>query len=327
MEKILVIQTAFIGDAILATGILEKLHKTYPEAAIDYLVRKGNESLFIEHPFLNKVIVWNKGEGKYKALFKLLKQIRKEHYDVVVNVQRFAATGFLTAFSNAKLKIGFNKNPFSFLFTISIKHIIGTKENPIHEIERNQMLISDITLGQAEKPKLYPSETNHKKVLAYKTEPYICIAPASVWFTKQFPVNKWIEFLNIIDPNLQVYILGAANDADLCNDIIKNTSHKKVVNLAGRLNFLDSASLMQNASNNYVNDSAPMHIASSVNAKTTAIYCSTISSFGFGPLSSDSRVIEVNNDNLKCRPCGLHGKNQCPEKHFNCANLIDVNFF
>ena len=45
-NKILVIQTAFIGDAILATGLLEKLHESYPQAQIDYLVRKGNEPLF-----------------------------------------------------------------------------------------------------------------------------------------------------------------------------------------------------------------------------------------------------------------------------------------
>jgi len=42
-NKILVIQTAFIGDAILATGVLEKLHRHFPESKIDFLVRKGNE--------------------------------------------------------------------------------------------------------------------------------------------------------------------------------------------------------------------------------------------------------------------------------------------
>lgn len=327
MQKILVIQTAFIGDAILATGILEKLHKTYPDAAIDYMVRKGNEGLFIDHPFINKVIIWNKAEGKYRSLFKLLKQIRQSKYDVLVNVQRFAATGFLTAFSNAKIKIGFNKNPFSFLFTISVKHIIGNESTPMHEIERNQMLIADISTGKAEKPKLYPSLKNHSAVLQLKKEQYICIAPASVWFTKQLPVNKWIEFLDIIQSDLQVYLLGAGGDFKLCEKIIAGTKHKKITSLAGKLNFLESACLMQDAANNYVNDSAPMHIASSVNAITTAIYCSTLPSFGFGPLSTVYNIVEVKNELLKCRPCGLHGKKECPEGHFKCGNLIDINLF
>ena len=71
----------------------------------------------------------------------------------------------------------------------------------------------------------------------------------------------------------------------------------------------------------YVNDSAPQHLASSVNANTTALFCSTVSSFGFGPLSENSVVIE-NDLNLTCRPCGLHGHKECPKKHFDCGHQI-----
>ena len=62
---------------------------------------------------------------------------------------------------------------------------------------------------------------------------------------------------------------------------------------------------------NYVNDSAPMHMASAVNAPTTAIYCSTIPSFGFGPVATDSVIVETKKE-LECRPCGLHGRKKCP---------------
>ena len=109
--KFLVIQTAFIGDVVLATGILEKLHEYYPDACIDYMVRKGNEGLVSGHPFLHNVLVWNKKAGKYKNLLALLKQIRAERYDKVINVQRYATTGFVTVFSNAKETIGFDKTP------------------------------------------------------------------------------------------------------------------------------------------------------------------------------------------------------------------------
>jgi heptosyltransferase-2 len=81
---------------------------------------------------------------------------------------------------------------------------------------------------------------------------------------------------------------------------------------------------MKDARMNFTNDSAPMHIASAMNAPVTAIYCSTVPRFGFGPLSDDSRIIEIAND-LYCRPCGIHGYHSCPEKHFNCAFQIDVN--
>jgi len=80
---------------------------------------------------------------------------------------------------------------------------------------------------------------------------------------------------------------------------------------------------MEGALMNYMNDSAPMHLASAMNAPTTAIFCSTIPAFGFGPLADDRTVIE-SDQKLTCRPCGIHGSKDCPEKHFDCAEKIPV---
>src|SRR5207249_4508884 len=110
-------QTAFIGDVVLATGLIEKLHQHLPDATIDFLVRKGNETLLTNHPLLREVLVWDKKKKKLSNLFTILKRIRQNKYDRVINVQRFAATGILTAFSGAKETIGFDKNPLSFLFS------------------------------------------------------------------------------------------------------------------------------------------------------------------------------------------------------------------
>ena len=60
---------------VLATGILEKLHAYFPDARIDFMVRKGNEGLLKDHPFLNELLIWDKKAGKMKNLFKLLKYI------------------------------------------------------------------------------------------------------------------------------------------------------------------------------------------------------------------------------------------------------------
>ncbi len=96
-----------------------------------------------------------------------------------------------------------------------------------------------------------------------------------------------------------------------------------MINLAGKLSFLSSAALMKGARMNYVNDSAPMHFASAVNAPVTAVYCSTIPSFGYGPLSDRSFIVETPVA-LHCRPCGLHGHTKCPEGHFHCAVKIQT---
>src|SRR6476661_2129737 len=315
MKKFLVIQTAFIGDVVLATGILEKLHHFYPEAEIDLLVRKGNEGLFTNHPFLYKLLIWDKKKNKYKNLFEVLKEIRQRKYDVVINVQRFAATGFLTVFSGACTTIGFDKNPWSFLFTKKIKHRISDDANIVHEIERNNDLIAELTDEKPERPKLYPSQEDFEKVKQYRQQPYICIAPASVWFTKQYPKEKWITFIDALSKDLQVYLIGAKDDIALCDAIKNGSQHSLITNLSGQLNFLQSAALLKGALMNYVNDSAPMHFASAVNASVTAVYCSTVPAFGFGPLSEKKFIVEIPKP-LYCRPCGLHGYRACSEGHF-----------
>lgn len=86
MQKILVVQTAFIGDVVLATALIEKLHAAYPQAAIDMLVRKGNEQLFSGHPFLRETLVWNKKQAKYRNLFAMIAKIRKRKYDLVADM-------------------------------------------------------------------------------------------------------------------------------------------------------------------------------------------------------------------------------------------------
>lgn len=318
MLKFLIIQTAFIGDVVLATGLIEKLHFYFPDVEIDFLVRKGNEALLAGHPHLHDVLVWNKREGKLKNWWKLLHSIRQRKYDKVINVQRFAATGLLTVFSGAGMTIGFDKNPMSFLFTEKVKHVISTLDAPKHEVDRNDELVRPFTGNKMFRPVLYPSQQDAEAVAHYKINPYICIAPASVWFTKQYPQQKWISFLQQLPAGYQVYLLGAPGDMALCDGIIQQCLNPDIKNLCGQLSFLQSAALMKDAVMNYVNDSAPMHFASAVNAPVTAVYCSTIPSFGFGPLSDKSFIVEIR-EPLYCRPCGLHGYKACPQGHFRCA--------
>jgi lipopolysaccharide heptosyltransferase II len=357
VQKFLVIQTAFIGDVVLATGIIEKLHAYFPEAQIDFLVRKGNEALLKDHPFLHEVLVWDKKKHKLRNLWDMWRRIRRTRYDKVINVQRFAATGLLTAFSGARETIGYDKNPLSRLFSKRVPHIVsydirhgrgarssasgafagdpvsgsersfirdpvsGDEGRPKHEIDRNQTLVRDFTDDIPARPRLYPSPADYAKVQEYKGAAYITISPASVWFTKQYPKEKWIHFIDKVPPSYRIYLLGAPSDAAGCEEIRSTARHPSITILAGQLSFLQSAALMQDAVMNYVNDSAPMHFASSVNALVTAVYCSTIPAFGFGPLSDKKFIVETK-EPLDCRPCGLHGYKACPLGHFRCAYQI-----
>lgn len=319
MQKILIIQTAFIGDVILATPIAEKLHARFPQAQIDFVVRKGNEPLFEDHPFIKNVFVWNKKQNKMAGLLKLVLEIRKQHYDLCINLQRFFSSGVIAALAGAKEKRGFLKNPLSFFYDKSFKHELG---NGKHEVERNISIIEDLTDGIMQMPKLYPSNVDSEFVRTYQKKEYVCMAPASIWFTKQLPISKWVE-LSLKLQGKKIYMLGAKGDITLCESIKQKSGNADIEILCGKLSFLQSAALMKGAIMNYVNDSAPLHLCSSVDAPVTAFFCSTIPEFGFGPLSTKSLVIETK-EKLPCRSCGLHGYKNCPEGHYKCAHTIII---
>ncbi len=292
---------------------------------IDILVRKGNESLLTEHPYINEVIVWNKKEKKYKNLFSVIKKLRKTNYAYVYNLQRYASTGFITWFIKADLKIGYSSNPISFAYDRKIKHDL---ESGKHEVERNFELIDEEIESNCKhplKPKLYPT-TEDKLVVSSLTEElndFVVMAPASVWFTKQLPLQKWVELIQKQPSDLKICLIGAPSDQNLINQIIADAGTLNCVNLAGKLSLLQSAALIERAKRTFVNDSAPLHLASAMNAPVTAFFCSTVPAFGFGPLSDDSKIAEVE-EKLSCRPCGLHGYKSCPEGHFDCGLKIVI---
>lgn len=313
-KNILVIQTAFTGDAILGTAMLETLHFAYQDAKISYLVRKGNESLFSEHPYLHELLVWDKKNNKNKNLFLMVKEIRKRRYDLVITLQRFASSGILAAFSGSDDIRGFQKNPISFLFHKRIPHSLSDGR---HETERNFDLVRDLCPINR-KPRLYPSQQHFKTV--ERKRPYVCLAPASVWPTKQWPAVHFAELIKHLSDEIDIVLTGGKSDFGLCEEIIR-LSGKPATNLAGKYNMLESSALIAGATVTVSNDSAPVHMASAMNAPVIEIYCSTVPQFGFSPLSDQMRTIETT-ENLSCRPCGIHGKKSCPQKHFKCGNDI-----
>lgn len=331
MKRILVIQTAFLGDVVLATSIMEKLHARFPDARIDAVVRKGNEGLFNDHPFLHRLFVWNKQEHRTRNLTKLIGELRKTRYDHIINCQRFFSTGLITVLARGGEKVGYDKNPLSLFFARKVKHVMPdpaevrkTKEPAlhaqVHEVDRLNALIQHLTDHERPLPKLHPTGTDRARVA--RTRPYVCIAPGSVWFTKQWPEEKWVELIKRLPSEHDVLLIGGPTDAAACERIVQGAGRGEV--MAGRSSLLETAALVEHAHMNYVNDSAPLHVASAMNAPVTAVFCSTVPEFGFGPLNANGRVAAVPVP-LTCRPCGIHGYKACPLGHFKCALEIPVS--
>jgi len=298
--------------------VLEHLHKHLQEARVDVLVRAGNESLFDGHPFVHRVYSWNKKQRKYRSLFRLTGAIRNEKYDAVINLQRHTASAMLTILSGAKQTAGFDESFLSRFFTFRVKHRIGKAGDVdyTHEVQRCIELTKPWATQEFTLPKLYPSSNDEGTIARYVNDSFITISPSSVWMTKQTPPEVWQKLISAT--KLKIYLLGAPTDVAQCALLAEGNAHVEV--LAGKLSLLQSAALMRHAQMNYTNDSAPLHLCSAVDAPVTAVFCSTIPEFGFGPLSHRSKVVQTR-ELLDCRPCGIHGQSACPKRHFKCGKI------
>jgi len=324
VNTILIIQTAHMGDVILALPVAQRLHRQFPQATVHFLVRKGNEKLLHHHPAIDHIHIWDKTRNKTANLLKLTGELRRQRFDLAVNLQRFFSSGLIMAAVPAKVKVGFDKNPLSFFYDRKMPHRIPRQPTGdyLHEVERNLSVLRDFAPTAIERPRLYPGPADWEKVAPHvQQRPYFVIAPASVWFTKQWPPERWRELARALPAGSPVYLIGSPADSPLADKVANGLSN--AVNLCGEFSLLQSAALMKEAERVFVNDSAPMHLASAMNAPVTVVYCSTMPAFGFGPLADDSHIIEAS-DPLQCRPCGLHGHRACPKGHFKCARFIEV---
>lgn len=331
MQKaLLIIQTAFIGDTILASSFAREVSREYPEHEIHFLCRYGNQSVLDGLPFIHKLWVWDKRGSKYQSLWRMIKELRQYRFEVVFNLHRHFNSGLVSLCMRAAQTVGFKQNPLSVFYSKKVNHRIPhtVQGKSWHEVQRNLQLLQAVKSNypmpinpKLVRPQLPITEIHRQKVQEYKSKmPYVVVAPASVWFTKQWEEASYQGLVALLSQRFQVYLIGGPDDHSLC-ERVKATSTS--VNLCGKLNLLESAALMEEAVRVFVNDSGPLHLASSVNAPSTSFFCATIKEFGYGPLSDDSQVLE-SPEKLTCRPCGLHGHVSCPQDHFKCAKNITV---
>lgn len=330
-EKILVIQTAFLGDVILTLPLIQSLKKIKPNTEIDFLCIPDTANVLENHPSINRVIKYDKmGKQKTEKFFDVLLHLRDYKYDYILCPHRSVRSALLTYFSKASNRIGFDRNALSFLLTNKIPYIKNE-----HEINRNLEFIKAIqSLDKnyekiLQKPNLYPSESDFKFTEKLINESgvsgnTVSFAPCSKWFTKQLTINKSIEVISELTRNhLNVILIGGAEDFEFCREAERNTNSRQLKNFCGRLTPLQSYLMIKSTSVLITVDSAAQHLGAASGVPIILIYSSTDSSFGFYPLTSEFEIIQ--NEKLTCRPCTDHGRKKCPLGHFNCINELSAS--
>lgn len=322
-KRVLILQTAFLGDVVLATPIAEAIKKSYPEWDVDFLVTPQSANLLENNPNISNVLTYDKKQREkgIKGFFSIINKIEAGTYDIALVPHRSIRSAAIVRIAGIKQRIGFDKSAGSFLFTEVIKY-----EHDLHEVERNLKLAESLNSSVSEiNPRLYPSLNDLKiseKILKgsdiLKNKPIIAIAPGSIWPTKRWPLDRYIDLAEmLVKDGFGVVVLGGEKDKALFEKI----SIEGVKVLAGNTTLLESAALLKKCEALVTNDSAPLHFAVAVDTPVVAIFGATAPKFGFYPYNSDDVVIDRD---LPCRPCTIHGGMKCPIGTFECMLDIDA---
>ena len=296
--KILIIHTAFIGDIVLSTPLIQKLKDLYPKSKIDYLTLPTNQSVLYNNPNLNEIILYDKkGKDKgIKGFLKVLKILKQKKYDYAVIPHRFIKSILLAKLAKISDIVGFDVATGSSLLDKKVHYDMKK-----HEVERLLNLVE--YEGEKIPVRIYPAKENFVKIekmlknsgyTGKKEQKLILVAPGSQRPEKMWPIEKYREVIQKLKKNENYFIgiTGSKSEKELPLNFEKD---KNVIDFRGEISLVEFGALISKADVVVGNDSSPIHIASGFEKPfVIGIFGPGKRSLGFFPWTEKSNVIEDN---------------------------------
>jgi len=317
-QKILVIRFSAIGDIILTTPVIRALKKQYPNAEIHYLTKKRHVDLVKYNPYLNRVITF---DPEHTSLYSLIVQLRQQQYDWVIDLHKNLRSTMIRTFLSAKRTTTYTKGYWRRFLLIQFKYQSAKPYSHVIDKYFSRIKKYGVNNDQQGTEVFYPRELKEgiKKLFSLSGNEIVAICPGASYFTKRWTKDGFEEVGRaLIKEGKKVVCLGAESEKELCEGIAHAIGARS---LAGKLNLLEAAYVLQSSSLAITNDSGLLHLAESQNTPVVAIFGSTVEELGF--FSSLKESVIVQNKEINCRPCHGKGKNKCPKSHFNCMKKND----
>lgn len=337
--KILVIQTAFLGDLLLSTPLLKNLRRLYPHVEIFLVCRRGFGSLFKQLSLVEHVFEIEKKNKKSYSL--VTESLSRETFDLLLAPHESFTTAQMVRKLNAKTKVGFRKwwNKTIFDRRVSkdyslpdalrqLSLMTGMDEEVGNRIEKFKSeqkkwksrfgLLSPVPDWASAIVSL-PTNEMSKESYSFLSDKFIVLFPGSVWKTKQWIAEGFYDVLRYFhQKQYQIVLLGTQQEFELCQGLSRGFD--KTFNLAGKTNLLESLQILARSEFVFANDSAGQHLAALVGVNTISIFGPTVQSLGYR--AWNSRAVIVEKSGLTCRPCGKHGHHRCPVGTHECMTSI-----
>ncbi len=310
----LVIQTAFLGDVVLSTGLLTALARRH--GPVDVLVRPAAVPLVETHPAVAAAFGFDK-RGRDRGLGglqRMARRLRRRGYRRAYLPHRSLRTALLARLAGIPERIGFRDGTGAWLQTRRIARPAGA-----HEAER-LLALAEPAPGTVAEVSLGLTDDDRAEAYAWLADRgvgdgFVALAPGSVWATKRWPAFP--DLVKLVGG--RIVVVGGPEDAPLAARLV-DAAPDRVASAVGQASLRVSAALIERAAVLVTNDSAPLHLASAVGTPVVVIFGPTAPRLGFGPRGPAAAVVE--RTDLGCRPCSAHGPARCPLGHHRCMREI-----
>lgn len=333
--KILIIRFSSAGDIVLTSPVIRTLKAQLQDVEIHYATKAAYRGVIEANPYIDQVHVLN------DSLWKLYGELKKEAFDVVIDLHHNRRTWILKRFLGAK-NYSFDKLNWQKWLMVRFKvNQLPSK----HIVDRYMETVAPLnvkmdTLGL---DYFIPDRDVVENDWLPETHRngFYALVIGGMHATKRLPTNRLIELCDRI--NKPIILLGGKEDQAVGETIeqffiqgdsndpreqqLQNELGKKalVYNACGKFNFNQSASLVQQAVAVFSHDTGLMHVAAAFKKKVFSIWGNTIPEFGMYPYRTSFTIFE--NKKLDCRPCSKIGFGKCPKGHFKCMNDLYFDFW
>ena len=326
-KKILIIKLGAMGDLILSVPSFRMVQNRFSDASLTLIVDKKLAPLIAESPYLRDVIlVHRKRLSNFLYLLKIAKRIRKEGFDVSIDLQNTKWTYLLAFLGGIPKRFGFSRGKLGFLLNRPDK----TFEIEDAPVRHQYRILSKIGVKEIDETlELWPKEACFQKindlfkVLKSDSNTQIIgfvVGSSPKWETKRWPVKNFSKLAEkfLENSNIRIILLGSAEDRMIAKDF-GSFPENRLLNLIGKTSLEELVCVISKLNLLVTGDTAPLHIACAVNVSLVALFGPTDSKRHMPP---NSRAT-VLSKHLPCQPCY---NEICKEKEtLACLTHISVN--
>lgn len=330
VKKILVVKLRHLGDVLLTAPVFSALKKALPDARIDAFIWSESAPMLDGHPDVGQLLQYDRSWKKLgvRKWFKeacLFWRIRKEKYDVVINLTEGDRGALAARFSGARIRVGFDPKGKGFwgkrgLYTHIVKHCPGLR----HTVERNLDAVRRMGIfPRLEERRLFihvPQESLKAAERVTGQKPFVLIHPSSRWRFKCWPSESMRELARRFLERGERLIFTSGPDPIEMRMVEEIARDLDVLNLGGKISLKELSALIQKANALICVDSVPLHLASALKTPVIALFGPT-SDVTWGPWQhKKARVVT---SPMSCRPCYQDGCGG--SKVSDCLHQISVS--